>query len=104
MKAKHILTRFLSVLLLIAAVLYCVSAATDAGSTESFVVYGDSRSGHDTHRRIVARIAGKPHKAVFNTGDLVTYGWSSWQWDTFLKIIKPITKATKGAPDYLAHG
>ncbi len=49
-------------------------------------VYGDSRSGHVTHRRIVEGIERINPVAVFHTGDLVNNGAKKANWKTFNEI------------------
>jgi 3',5'-cyclic AMP phosphodiesterase CpdA len=49
-------------------------------------VYGDSRSGHDAHRRIVEGIERINPAAVFHTGDLVNNGAKKANWKTFNEI------------------
>lgn len=50
------------------------------------VIYGDSRTGHDAHRKIVDAIMKAKPIAVFHTGDLVQYGFNPEQWTTFGEI------------------
>ncbi len=58
------------------------------------VVYGDSRSGHDAHRRIVAGIEQVDPVAVFHSGDLVNNGTSAGDWDTFNRITGDLRSST----------
>jgi hypothetical protein len=54
----------------------------------SFAVFGDTRSGHQAHRSVVAailRASPRPWLAV-NTGDLVAEGSKAPEWDTFFDI------------------
>lgn len=51
-----------------------------------FIVYGDSRSGHDIHRRIVDRIRAEKPDFVLHTGDLVANGFNPEDWDRFFEI------------------
>ena len=57
-----------------------------AEETNSIVIYGDTRTGHDKHREVVASILKKNPKVVFHTGDLVADGTKSDQWDVFNEI------------------
>jgi 3',5'-cyclic AMP phosphodiesterase CpdA len=50
------------------------------------VVYGDTRTGHDIHRQVVARINAVKPDAVFHVGDLVENGFLESQWTTFNEI------------------
>jgi 3',5'-cyclic AMP phosphodiesterase CpdA len=67
----------------------------------SIVIYGDCRSGHDTHRQIVADAVKIEPKAVFNAGDLVDDGSSADQWGTFDNITSELRKI---APYYPTLG
>ncbi|MFA5157625.1 MAG: metallophosphoesterase [Patescibacteria group bacterium] len=58
---------------------------------ERIAVYGDSRDGHDIHRKIVAEIVQYSPKYVFHTGDLVDDGSIKEQWDTFNSITEQIS-------------
>jgi predicted phosphodiesterase len=51
-----------------------------------FVVYGDSRTGDEAHRQVVAAILAVRPAAVFHTGDLVEDGTDEEDWRTFNAI------------------
>jgi hypothetical protein len=51
-----------------------------------FVVFGDTRTQHDVHRRVVERILAEEPDFVLHTGDLVEYGAERSQWDLFFEI------------------
>ena len=59
-------------------------AADDPSFT--FVTYGDSRSGHATHRLIAERILALKPDFALHTGDLVAYGSKASDWDRFFDI------------------
>jgi predicted phosphodiesterase len=65
------------------------------------VIYGDSRTHHSVHRKIVTMIGKLNPAAVFHTGDLVTHDNRPGEWATAKKIIKPLTSAV---PFYIARG
>jgi predicted phosphodiesterase len=50
------------------------------------VVYGDTRTGHDIHRQVVAHISDVKPAAVFHVGDLVENGYLESQWTVFNEI------------------
>ncbi len=52
----------------------------------SMVVYGDTRSGHDIHRRIVDSLMTVKPSVVFHTGDLVSDGLLADDWAVFNDI------------------
>ena len=69
---------------------------SDVEITESkkVVVYGDSRTGHDEHKSIVAEIEKQDPYAVIHTGDLVDDGDISSEWDTFNEITSELLSDT----------
>ncbi len=91
-------TRIPSILLVVvSAFLSCGSSSGTENSTGTegvfpgyltggIAVYGDSRSGHADHRRIVAGLKSIQPTAVFHTGDLVSNGSNQGNWDTFQDI------------------
>jgi hypothetical protein len=64
-----------------------------------FVVFGDTRTRHELHRRIIAGIMknGAPD-FVLHTGDLVTDGTDSAQWPTFFEIEREMLRKTAFFP------
>ncbi|UCF30124.1 MAG: metallophosphoesterase [bacterium] len=62
------------------------------------VVYGDSRSGHDEHRRIVEGIEHVRPLAVFHTGDLVNEGTDPGDWQIFDGITADLLARTAFYP------
>jgi hypothetical protein len=64
----------------------------------TFAVYGDSRSGHDVHRKIIAALLKLQPRFVINTGDLVASGAKASDWQQFFAIAAPLT----GSTPYLA--
>ncbi len=54
------------------------------------VIYGDSRTGLDVHRQIVAAIYNLRPETIFNVGDLVEDGNVPEQWQAFNEIAKPL--------------
>ncbi len=57
----------------------------------SIVVYGDTRTNHLIHEKVVDSIMMREPDVVFHTGDLVANGFSNRQWRRFMENIKPIT-------------
>ncbi|MEA3341923.1 MAG: metallophosphoesterase, partial [Chloroflexota bacterium] len=50
------------------------------------VAFGDTRTQHQIHRHVAARIMEQEPDFVLHTGDLVDNGWDSEQWATFFEI------------------
>ncbi len=69
-----------------------------------FVVYGDTRTRHDMHRRIVAAVlrSGVPD-FVLHTGDLVQDGSDTAQWPLFFDIEKELLRKTVFFPSLGNH-
>jgi len=65
------------------------------------IIYGDTRNGHDTHRKIIQCILTYKPAAVFHTGDLVFNGKSQRHWDIFNDIVADLVKV---APLYPVMG
>jgi Icc-related predicted phosphoesterase len=66
-----------------------------------FVVYGDTRDGHDIHRKLVALIMKQQPDLVIQTGDLVNRGSKEELW----KIYDDITgEMRRKVPVYPARG
>jgi 3',5'-cyclic AMP phosphodiesterase CpdA len=62
------------------------SAAGPDQTGFTFVVVGDTRSQHEEHRSVVARILELAPDFVLHTGDLVARGGVSSDWWTFFEI------------------
>jgi hypothetical protein len=76
------------------------AADTNYGNFQ-FAVYGDTRSGHSVHRKIVKRIVNFAPDFVLHTGDLVEWGRVDSEWDQFFKIEEPLLRI---APFYPSLG
>ena len=66
-----------------------------------FVVFGDTRSRHDIHERLVERIIKEKPLFVINTGDLVSDGRSIEDWEHFFRINRELMRTI---PYYPALG
>ena len=69
-----------------------------------FVVYGDTRTRHDMHRRVIAAVIkhGIPD-FVMHTGDLVANGADSAQWPVFFDIERELLRHTAFFPSLGNH-
>ena len=65
----------------------------------TFVAYGDNRTRHDVHRRVVEQILehGVPD-LIIQTGDMVENGGDSAQWPVFFDIEKDLLRQTAFFP------
>lgn len=67
----------------------------------TFAVYGDTRTGVKTHRKVVSAVQKLKPAFVLNTGDLVTDGRMPKLWEEFYGIIAPLSATT---PYFVAAG
>jgi len=58
----------------------------------SFIVFGDNRTRHDVHKKVVERILPEKPQFVLNTGDLVSNGMNPGDWDKFFEIEKDLLR------------
>lgn len=64
-----------------------------AGEPFEFVVFGDTRTRHDVHRRVVDSILkNSSPEFVLHSGDLVSDGYDSAQWPVFFEIEKELLR------------
>jgi acid phosphatase type 7 len=100
---KHGVCRTGRPTLLVAIVLLSFACSRPARQLplHPIVVYGDCRTGHDVHRKIVAYLTETEPLAVFNTGDLVTDGSSADEWTMFNNITSELRETV---PYYPALG
>lgn len=70
-----------------------VSPAEACECRRCIAVYGDSRSGHDTHTKIAALIKARRPEAVFHAGDLVARGTDKKDWEKFKEITKDLRQS-----------
>lgn len=69
-----------------------------APSGINICVYGDSRSGHGVHQRIVNAMMRLKPVAVFHTGDMVANGRDPGQWAIFNRIAAPLRRSAAFYP------
>ncbi|MBN2133672.1 MAG: metallophosphoesterase [Sedimentisphaerales bacterium] len=67
-----------------------------------FIVYGDSRSHPDRHRRLVERMIRIKPDFVVHTGDLVDRGKAYEQWGE--QFFEPLRGLVESVPIYIAKG
>lgn len=57
------------------------------------VIYGDTRTGYNIHKKLIDLIYEEKPKAVFNTGDLVSDGRKDNEWIIFNEIISKLVNS-----------
>ena len=83
--------RFLLVLAAMLA-LFPLSCSQDQFSSRPIVIYGDTRTDHLAHQKVVETIMKTKPLAVFHTGDLVGNGLDPDHWTTFNTIVSELIK------------
>ncbi len=63
-------------------------------SSFSFVAFGDTRTGHAAHQRVVDHIVALEPDFALHTGDFVGKGYSATQWNTFFAIEHDLLRQT----------
>jgi hypothetical protein len=58
----------------------------------SFVVYGDTRYGMESHRRVVQRVAQEVPDFVLGTGDMVDEGFRQEEWQQYFDVENPLLR------------
>ncbi|MBI5241074.1 MAG: metallophosphoesterase [Elusimicrobia bacterium] len=66
-------------------------------------VYGDTRTGHEVHRRVVERILAFKPSLVFHTGDMVGKGSSRKDWEYFNEISSGLRASAEFFPVHGNH-
>lgn len=58
----------------------------------SFLVYGDTRTRHDFHRKVMEAMAAEEPDLILHTGDLVADGADTAQWPVFFSIERELLR------------
>lgn len=66
-------------------------------------VFGDTRTGHSTHRAVIGRVVAWEPDIALHTGDLVSHGSSFSEWLTFFDIEDPLLRRTALLPTLGNH-
>jgi len=77
--------------------------APEGPASFQFVAYGDTRSRHDVHRRVMAAVVKEPADFVLHTGDLVSDGRQMDQWPVFWSIEKDVLNKVAFFPSLGNH-
>ena len=88
-----------TILLTLSQVLFLIlPAAAQDLSSATVVVYGDSRTGHEIHKKIVAGILSWKPAAVFHVGDFVDKDKNLNDWARFHEITAELRNKTEFFP------
>jgi 3',5'-cyclic AMP phosphodiesterase CpdA len=74
------------------------AAAEPSDYPDYIVIYGDARTHHDIHRKIVGHILTFRPQAVFSTGDQVNRGTTPDEWVVFNEIVAPLYRTSEFYP------
>lgn len=58
----------------------------------TFIAHGDTRSGHDIHKKLIGLMPQYNPALILNSGDLVGDGREQTDWDVFWGIVEPIAR------------
>jgi hypothetical protein len=74
------------------------SASESPIPSQCIVIYGDTRTNHVAHKKVVDAIMKVRPTVVFHTGDLVEDGLNPDHWAVFNKIFSPLMRTVKFYP------
>ncbi|MCX5794463.1 MAG: metallophosphoesterase [Elusimicrobia bacterium] len=77
--------------------------AQEPSCTRCIVVYGDTRSDHEAHRRVVSQLMKFKPAVVFHTGDMVSRGSSAKDWRYFNEISSGLRASAEFFPVHGNH-
>jgi len=78
--------------------------AGDSSQTNfSFAVFGDTRSSHSIHKKIIKQMTALEPDFVLHTGDLVESGRFHSEWNRFFKIEAPLLRISPFYPTLGNH-
>jgi 3',5'-cyclic AMP phosphodiesterase CpdA len=77
--------------------------AQQPSCSRCIAVYGDTRTGHEVHRRVAARILEQKPAVVFHTGDMVGKGSSAKDWQYFNEISSALRSSSEFFPVHGNH-
>jgi acid phosphatase type 7 len=71
---------------------FATAPEVGSGAPFSFVVFGDTRSNAENHRRVMDRAASEVPDFLLGTGDLVDRGDREDQWQTFFDVERRVLR------------
>lgn len=87
------------VILLIGGLLFVqLSCSLNQFSLPPIVIYGDTRTNHEAHQKVVAAILKIKPAVVFHTGDLVENGYNPEEWAIFNAIASKLREVSEFYP------
>ena len=95
---KKLIISISLIITLIFLLISCSFLESQESLSSPIIIYGDSRTNHQIHQKIVDEIIKTNPSIVFHTGDLVEDGLNPAQWTTFNEIISDLIKITQFYP------
>jgi len=95
---KKLIILSLLIITLIFLLTSCSFIEDQQALSATIIIYGDSRTGHQIHQKIINEIIKTKPAIVFHTGDLAEDGLNPAQWDTFNEIVSDLVKITQFYP------
>jgi len=95
---KKITTLISLIIILISLQLSCSFIESQQSLSAPIIIYGDSRTDHQTHQKIVNEIIKVKPSLVFHAGDLVENGSIPDQWVTFNEIVSDLMEIAEFYP------
>ena len=68
-----------------------------------FVAFGDTRTGHFVHRKVIEAVSREDVDFFVHTGDMVERGGKQDQWDLFFQIERPLLRKVPILPSIGNH-
>lgn len=97
MRQRQISIAVLTLMLLTVGCSSVLSGLKDSPD-HAMIVYGDTRTNHEDHKKIVAAILKVEPEVVFHVGDLVADGRKEDHWAIFNEISKPLLSVVEFYP------
>lgn len=98
MKQKRTVFAALTLILILMVDCGFINTGVKDSPDHALIVYGDTRTNHDNHKKVVEAILKVDPKVVFHVGDLVADGRKQDQWVTFNEITKPLLSVVEFYP------
>lgn len=95
---KKVITLISLIITLILLLTTCSFLESQKFLSAPIVIYGDNRTDHQTHQKIVDEIIKTKPAIVFHTGDLVENGLIPAQWTIFNQIVSDLIEIAKFYP------
>lgn len=69
-----------------------ITAPGDQNTPFTFLVYGDTRTRAEVHRKVVEAMMREKAQFILHTGDIVSNGLNPHDWDLYFEVIRPLAR------------